>query len=94
MICSKETGDVQLLTFADFSRAARSHAKEGVCLTTVDYSRDPLTCDRAFRRKTAARLCAIGVCIEKAFGLPQDIEGVIKGDEIYLVQSRVQMIQE
>ena len=93
LICAKKSGTTKILSFADFSRAARPGPGPGLLWVTVDYSRDRLTCDRNSRQKTAARLCAIGVQLEKAFGPPQDIEGVIKGDEIYLVQSRAQMIK-
>ena len=94
MICNKKTGATQLLAFADYSLAARPQTKEGVCWTAIDYSKDPLTCDQTLRQKTAARLCNLGIAIEKSFGSPKDIEGVIKGDDIYLVQSRAQMIHE
>jgi phosphoglucan,water dikinase len=94
MIYAKKSRTTQLLAFADFSHAARPQAKTGVAWTAIDYSKDPLTCDPARRQKIATRLGAIGVDMEKAFGQPQDIEGVVKGDEIYLVQTRTQMIHK
>jgi phosphoglucan,water dikinase len=94
MICNKQNGKTQLLAFADFSKAARPDPREGLAWSIVDYSQDPLTWDRSFRMKTVARLCNLGCEIEKAFGSPQDIEGVIKDNEIYLVQARAQIKAE
>ncbi|MBU0485912.1 MAG: TIM barrel protein [Proteobacteria bacterium] len=93
MICDKKSGESQLLTFADFSRAARPQPNEGIYWTTLNYSKDQLTCDQTFRQKITARLCAIGTNLEKTFNRPQDIEGVIKDNDIYLVQTRTQMTQ-
>jgi phosphoenolpyruvate synthase/pyruvate phosphate dikinase len=56
----------------------------------VDYSRQPFSLERAARETLGKRLVAIAQCVETALGGPQDIEGILKGDEIYLVQSRPQ----
>jgi len=93
MICRKDTGAARLLAFADFSRAARPGAHGGVEYETVDYSRDRLTCDREFRGALAKKLAELGGRVEKTLGRPQDIEGVVVGQEIYLVQSRPQMLK-
>ena len=36
------------------------------------------------------RLSKIGVALEEAFGGPQDVEGALVGDSVYIVQSRPQ----
>jgi phosphoglucan,water dikinase len=56
----------------------------------VDYSQVRFTSQAELRAKWGARLAQISNFVEREFGLPQDVEGVIRGDEIILVQSRVQ----
>ena len=56
----------------------------------VDYSRIALSCDAVARERLGRRLASIGQVVERAFGKPQDIEGVVVGEEIYLVQARPQ----
>ncbi len=57
---------------------------------TVDYSRTKLSTDQAFRTRLGARLGAIGRLVEDSMKGPQDIEGLVIKDRIYLVQSRPQ----
>jgi len=57
---------------------------------TVDYSRTGLSKDKAFRNRLGGNLGAIGRFVEDSMGMPQDIEGLVLEDEIYLVQSRPQ----
>jgi phosphoglucan,water dikinase len=90
MICSKKTGDVQLLTFANFSYAIWPDETGGVGYKRMDYSRIALSTNPENRHKFGKRIAAIGQFVENAFGYPQDIEGAIVGDDIYLVQSRSQ----
>lgn len=90
MICSKKTGDVQLLTFANFSYAILPDEAGGVRYKRIDYSRIVLSTNAEIRHELGKRMVAIGQFVENAFGYPQDIEGAIVGDDIYLVQSRSQ----
>jgi phosphoglucan,water dikinase len=99
MICSKKTGDVQLLAFANFSYALAfanfSYAilpdeAGGVRYKRIDYSRIVLSTNGEICHKLGKRIAVIGQFVENAFGYPQDIEGAIVGDDIYLVQSRSQ----
>ena len=58
----------------------------------ADYSSDPLVWDAAFQSDLLARIAEAGVAIEAALdGVPQDIEGVVKDGEIYVVQTRPQV---
>lgn len=89
LVCDKSSGAVRTLAFASFSHALRP-AAEGVARETIDYTRVPLSRDGEARRNLGRRLCAIGCFVEAAFQRPQDIEGVVVGEEIYLVQARPQ----
>jgi phosphoenolpyruvate synthase/pyruvate phosphate dikinase len=55
-----------------------------------DYSRLDMSCDADALKRLGRRLAAIAQVVEKAFEKPQDIEGVVVGTEIYLVQARSQ----
>ena len=90
LVCQKNSGRVTMLAFASFSDALRPNPAGGLARKTVDYSRVPLSLDHAVREKLGKRLAAIAQLVETAFHGPQDIEGVVKDDEIYLVQSRPQ----
>ena len=57
----------------------------------VDYSRQRLTNERAYLHELLGRLTALGTKIEAEFEGPQDIEGAVAGDEIYIVQTRPQV---
>ncbi|BBN15240.1 alpha-glucan, water dikinase [Marchantia polymorpha subsp. ruderalis] len=57
----------------------------------VDYSTDALILDEKFRSSMLAKIAAAGLAIEELYGTPQDIEGVIKDGELYVVQTRPQM---
>eukprot|EP00743_Colponemidia_sp_Colp-15_P006710 GILK01007235.1.p1 GENE.GILK01007235.1~~GILK01007235.1.p1 ORF type:complete len:1115 (-),score=201.45 GILK01007235.1:181-3039(-) len=56
----------------------------------VDYSQQVLTTNDTSRHNLAIRLGEIGKDIDNYFGCPQDIEGVLLDDEVYIVQSRPQ----
>ncbi|MBF0506830.1 MAG: TIM barrel protein [Nitrospirae bacterium] len=92
MVCNKKTAETDMLSFASFSHALLPGPPGNVIMKTVCYSDIRLSTDRSFRDLTGRRLGAIGQFVENAFGEPQDIEGVISGNEIYLVQSRAQYI--
>ena len=57
---------------------------------TLDYSRITFSRDPASLESFGRRLCRIGTFVEKAIGLPQDIEGVLVEDKVFLVQTRPQ----
>ena len=57
----------------------------------LDYSVDPLINNRKFRQSVLTSIAHVGNAIEKLYGSPQDIEGVVKEGKIYVVQTRPQM---
>jgi alpha-glucan,water dikinase len=58
----------------------------------ADYATDPLVRDEEFRDQILLAITECGVAIEAALGgVPQDIEGVVKDGEIYVVQTRPQV---
>jgi len=90
MVCDKESGAATILVFANFSQAVWPNPVGGLIRKTVDYSRIELTRDRDAHKTLGRRLAAISRFVENAQHRPQDIEGVVVGREIYLVQSRSQ----
>jgi len=54
----------------------------------VDYSKVKMTTNPGWREQMTRRLAKIAKFLEARYGKPQDIEGVVIGETIYLVQSR------
>jgi phosphoglucan,water dikinase len=90
LMCNKKSGEVQTLAFANFSHALRADSTGGVNLELLDYSRVPLSRESELRKDVVRRLAEVGTRVENEFGKPQDIEGAIVGEKIYLVQTRPQ----
>lgn len=61
-----------------------------VAQRTVAYSKHFLSKDEKKRKELAARLYKIGKFLEEELGSPQDVEGAILGESMYVVQSRPQ----
>ncbi|XP_071716394.1 alpha-glucan water dikinase, chloroplastic-like isoform X2 [Rutidosis leptorrhynchoides] len=57
----------------------------------LDYSSDPLIVDGNFQKSILSSIARAGDAIEKLYGSPQDIEGVVRDGKIYVVQTRPQM---
>ena len=90
MVCDKLTGSLVVLSFASFSRAFVPGSPGELTTEVVDYSGRMLSTDDRFRANVCRKLMAAAVFVEKHFGRPQDIEGVLCNEEIWLVQSRPQ----
>jgi phosphoglucan,water dikinase len=90
LICNKTSGEVQTLAFANFSHALRADSSAGAKRELLDYSQVALSRDAGKRQELGGRFVAIGKRIEEAFQKPQDIEGAVVAEKIYLVQSRAQ----
>jgi phosphoglucan,water dikinase len=88
-VCDKQSDTVTTLAFANFSQGFFA-ASSGVQRKTLDYSRVGLSRDTRLRNMLGRRLATLGTFVENAFGQPQDIEGAVVGEQIYLVQSRPQ----
>jgi phosphoglucan,water dikinase len=90
LVCAKGSGTTMTEAFANFSQAARIDPQGGLRFETVDYSRIDLSLDPVARQELGGRLAALGSLVERALGKPQDIEGAVRGKQIYLVQARPQ----
>jgi phosphoglucan,water dikinase len=86
----KSTGDIEMLSFASYSAALVQDRRGGTVRTIIDYSKIPFSKDKKFRTELCARVGKIGICVETSFGLPLDIEGLVAGNRIFLVQARPQ----
>jgi phosphoglucan,water dikinase len=79
--------------FANFSTALTPPRDGGTGMgaVPVDYSRQPLTRDPNARQALGTRLGAVGRALQAELGgVPQDVEGALVGDVVYVVQSRPQ----
>jgi alpha-glucan,water dikinase len=57
----------------------------------LDYSEERLIWDPAFREETTSKIAKIGLEVERACGIPQDIEGAVAEGKFFLVQTRPQV---
>ncbi|XP_043707593.1 phosphoglucan, water dikinase, chloroplastic-like [Telopea speciosissima] len=91
---AKFDGKVTTRAFANFSEEmlvrSTGPADGEVIRLTVDYSKKPLTIDPIFRQQLGQRLCAVGFFLERKFGCPQDVEGCLVGEDVFIVQTRPQ----
>jgi phosphoenolpyruvate synthase/pyruvate phosphate dikinase len=78
------------MAFASFSQAIWPDPAGALIRKTVHYSTVTLSTDEGFRNRLGRRLGTIGRFVEEALGGPQDIEGLVVGEKIYLVQARPQ----
>jgi phosphoglucan,water dikinase len=86
LTCDKKSEAIAVLAFANFSHALRpSLHRETLDYSRIDLSREPATLESLGRR-----LCRIGAFVEQALEKPQDIEGAVVKDTIYLLQTRPQ----
>ena len=66
---------------------------EEPAVEAVDYAALPIFNDPSAAEGIMSRLAEVGRAIEAARdGQPQDIEGVVRDDKIYVVQSRPQVL--
>ncbi|XP_043712180.1 alpha-glucan water dikinase 2 isoform X2 [Telopea speciosissima] len=57
----------------------------------LDYSCDQLIVDKSFQRSLFSKIAEVGIIIENLYRSAQDIEGVVKHGEVYVVQTRPQI---
>ena len=84
------TGDVETTAFGGVGMARVYHQHLGLRDEAVDYSKQALSLDVGFREKLGRRLAAVGAALEAEFGSPQNVEGCVVGDDVYVFQSRPQ----
>jgi phosphoenolpyruvate synthase/pyruvate phosphate dikinase len=88
--CRKPNGPTEILAFANFTHALHADPAAGVRKEILNYSRVRLSQDYSALERLGGRLAEIGAIVETAFNGPQDIEGFVVNDRIYLVQARPQ----
>jgi len=92
IVCEKKSGKATMIAFADFSKSLWANSQEGMVSKWVNYSTCTISKDEKVRSRMCRQLAAIGRLVEKEFAAPQDVEGAIVGDSIWLVQSRPQIL--
>ncbi len=91
----KKTGDIEMLSFASYSAALVQDRRGELERNIIDYSKIPFSKDKNVRAALCGRIGNIGSRIEASFGLPLDIEGLVVGNRVCIVQARPQQrIQE
>lgn len=82
------------LAFANFSqalvKARKGHSSGLYGSMTVDYSKQELSLSEDTRTKVGKQLSTVGEALQRAFKGPQDVEGALVGDRVYIVQARPQ----
>jgi phosphoglucan,water dikinase len=77
--------------FANFSNVLLPEKPQGkLAPKTMDYSRHELSCSQESREVLGKRLAVVGKLLEKVFECPQDVEGCLSDDIIYVLQTRPQ----
>lgn len=90
MLCKRSTGDTELTACASYSLALRSTATKGITAELIDYTTVPLSADPSAATALGRRLATLAEFLEAELGRPQDVEGVVAGGKLYLVQTRPQ----
>jgi phosphoglucan,water dikinase len=90
LVYDKRTGEVRILGFASFSDASWPGPKGEIIRKAVDYSVISLSADATSGGLLAARLGKIGAAVEKIYGYPLDMEGLVAHSTVFLVQARRQ----
>ncbi len=88
--CAQSASKTRVISFASFSEAIWPGKASGQVKRRINYAEVGFTTDPASLLTTGQRLAAVGRLIEEAFSSPQDIEGILAGEDIYVVQSRQQ----
>ena len=84
------TGDATTTAFGGIGMARVYQQHLGLRDEAVDYSKQELSLDAEARERLCRRLAAVGAALEAEFGGPQNVEGCIVGDDVYVFQSRPQ----
>lgn len=90
LVCDRSDGRIRMLAFANFEHALEVREGGKLGQRRLNYTRVRFTTDPEVRASLGARLARIAGLVEAEWGQPQDVEGVVRGDEIFLVQSRAQ----
>lgn len=88
--CGRKSGEVRVESCASFSCALRSAKEGGTIRERLDYSKVGLSSDGAAVKQIGLRLARLAEYLESNLGGPQDVEGVIRGGILCVVQARPQ----
>jgi len=88
--CGRKSGEVRVESCASFSCALRSAPDGGTIRARLDYSKVGLSSDGAAVKQIGLRLARLAEYLETNLGGPQDVEGVIRGGILCVVQARPQ----
>jgi phosphoglucan,water dikinase len=88
--CERPSGKAVLANCASFSFGLRPAAGGKPTKERLNYGTVSLSTEAAAAEVLGRRFAAIASFLEQRLGRPQDVEGVVTGDDIYLVQSRAQ----
>ncbi len=90
MVSDLATGEVSVLSYASWSTARTPGGAGALNRIRVRYDRERLSARLGELEELGRQLGAVGRLVEDSFGAPQDIEGVIRGGRVTLVQARPQ----
>eukprot|EP00928_Gymnodinium_smaydae_P050054 TRINITY_DN3366_c0_g6_i1.p1 TRINITY_DN3366_c0_g6~~TRINITY_DN3366_c0_g6_i1.p1 ORF type:complete len:1786 (+),score=300.32 TRINITY_DN3366_c0_g6_i1:41-5359(+) len=91
VVAKDASGSVKIQSLASFSYGLQD-MPGGPKQVRIDYSKERLSNDETYLRGVAQDIAKIAVGVEKGYGLPMDMEGIVLeqdgGREIHLVQAR------
>ena len=91
LLCDRTTRQATLTRLASFSFALQLVADgQGLERQPLDYGAVPLSADPRVAERLGKRFVDIAAFLEEHLGSPQDVEGVIASNDLYLVQTRPQ----
>jgi phosphoglucan,water dikinase len=90
MRCNRNSGATELMACASYSQALRTETTNGITAELIDYTTVPLSVDPSMAVALGSRLAKVAEFLETAFGCSQDVEGVVAGGNIHIVQTRPQ----
>jgi phosphoglucan,water dikinase len=94
LIYYKDSSAIEVLSFSSYSYAIKD-TDNGLANILISYKNDKLSSDIKYLIAIGTKLGQIGMYLEENVSSspqPQDIEGAIISDEIYVVQTRPQMV--
>jgi len=92
MIGHKDNGRIEINAFASLSSGLWPGPDGGLHRETINYAKIDFSTKAAIREAVGRRLTAISRYVEASLQGPQDLEGAIIGQDIYLLQARPQVV--
>jgi phosphoglucan,water dikinase len=90
MRCNRNSGAAELTACASYSLALRADTTTGITADLIDYTTVPLSSDPSAAPTLGRRLAKVAEFLETELGCPQDVEGVVAGGNLHIVQTRPQ----